>query len=198
MAASGATALVTADVATNSADYDNGFFQHGLPAKLDANSDDEITWTEWIVGFTASSDAWALFKMNLGDSYSITTDVWIHSVNEAIIRDLNGDDIISWSEFWVSNKVFSDYNSWTVNGNADGTETVPLQTFIDAGASADLQALYDFNNDTIVTMSEYQRTQAVIASFNILTRELGVETLPIASIHEYGLMRSEFTLYDTD
>jgi len=82
MATSGATALVTADVATNSVDYDNGFFQYGLPAKLDADSDAEITWTEWIVGFTASSDAWALFKMDLGDNYSISPDVWFRSYNE--------------------------------------------------------------------------------------------------------------------
>jgi len=58
--------------------------------------------------------------------------------------------------------------------------------------------LYDFNNDTIVTMAEYQRTQAVISSFNIMTAEAGVTSLPIASIYEYGMLRSMFTLYDTD
>jgi len=47
-------------------------------------------------------------------------------------------------------------------------------------------------------MAEYQRTQAVISSFNIMTAEAGVTSLPIASIYEYGMLRSMFTLYDTD
>lgn len=80
------------------------------------------------------------------------------------MRDLDGDHVITWPEYWISQAQFTYWNTLL----AENATTVPLQTFIDAGVSTELQTLYNQANDSIVTIENYVYVQSIQQLFTIL------------------------------
>lgn len=94
--------MAVATIVSNTAGLDSNYYQNGLPAALDTSADGDITWTEWIVGHTAANETYTQFLDTLDGAYSITFADWDSAEDEFTMRDIDGDLVISWPEYWVS------------------------------------------------------------------------------------------------
>jgi len=190
---SGDSALTTADVPTNAGEHDNRFFQDGVPALLDADSDGSITWTEWITGFTTAQTSFDQYLVELNGNYAITPQTWLGSEDEATVRDQNGDDVITWPEWWVTESIFTQYQGWLAVNNTN----VTLQTFTDAGDSAELQQFYDLDNDTWVPFADYIEVKANLKQFQLMNAA-GQNYIAIADQHKYEMTDYQWKFMDVD
>jgi len=79
---------------------------------------------------------------------------------------------------------------------AEDATTVPLQTFIDAGVSTELQTLYNQANDSIVTIENYVYVQAIQQLFTIYS---GADSsISAQEMNDLNWIPNKQSYFDTD
>ncbi len=131
--------------------------------------------------------------MQLNGNFAISPETWLGSENEAVVRDIDGDEVLTWPEWWVQQTIFDNYAGWLAVNNTN----VTLQTFTDAGDSAALQQYYDLDNDTWVPFEDYLRVQASLKTFQLMC-SAGTVVFEKANLYKFEFTDYQWNFFDAD